>query len=423
MQLLIKNATLVHPASRHDGTVADIFIKNDKIDSIGTELAAAGATVFDAKGACVSPGWLDLGTLVGDPGFEHREDFASVEKAARAGGFTAIACLPNTAPATHSKSEIQYVRSRAQNSLVDFLPIGAVSHDCLGKDITEMYDMQAAGAVAFSDGKKSVQDSGLMLRALQYVKPFNGVILNRPHDRTMAPGGQLHEGLMSTSLGMKGIPALAEEVMLRRDIYLAEYSGSRFHALNISTVGAVELVRDAKARGLQVTASVAAMNIACDDHLLHDFDPNFKVMPPIREQADFEALRAGLADGTIDCINSNHTPLDEEAKNLEFPFADFGAIGLETAFGLSWMHLSNSLTVSELVDRLAIAPRRILGLPVAKLGPGMDANLTIFDPKEEWTFTQKDIFSKSKNTPFVGWRLKGRVLGVVNRGKFWRAGV
>ena len=421
MQLLIKNAALVHAASPLDGATADIFIKNGKIETIGTGLTAAGAKVFDAKGACVSPGWLDLGTLVGDPGFEHREDFDSAEKAAAAGGYTAIACLPNTAPATHSKSEVQYVRSRAKGSLVDFLPIGAVSHDCLGKDLTEMYDMQTAGAVAFSDGKKSVQDSGLMLRALQYVKPFNGVILNRPHDRTMAPGGQLHEGLMSTSLGMKGIPALAEEVMLRRDIYLAEYTGSRLHALNISTAGAVELVRDAKARGLQVTASVAAMNIACDDHLLHDFDPNWKVMPPIREQLDFEALRAGLADGTIDCITSNHTPLDPEAKNLEFPFADFGAIGLETAFGLSWMHLSNLLTVSQLVECLAISPRRILGLPEAKLEPGIDANLTIFDPKQEWTFSKNDIFSKSKNTPFVGWRLKGKVLGVVNKGRFWQA--
>ena len=423
MQLLIKNATLVHPASKHNRTMADILSKKGKIEAIGTELSATGAKVFDAQGACVSPGWLDLGTLVGDPGFEHREDFASVEKAAAAGGFTAIACLPNTNPATHSKSEVQYVRSKAHGSLVDFLPIGALSHDCQGKDITEMYDMQAAGAVAFSDGKKSVQDSGLMLRALQYVKPFGGVILNHPHDLTMAPGGQLHEGLMSTSLGMKGIPALAEELMLRRDIYLAEYTGSRLHAFNISTAGAVELVREAKARGLQVTASAAAMNIACDDHLLHDFDPNFKVMPPIREQADFEALRAGLADGTIDCITSNHTPLDEEAKNLEFPFADFGAIGLETAFGLSWMHLSNLLTVNQLVERLAIAPRKILGLPELKLEPGMEANLTIFDPNLEWTFAQKDIFSKSKNTPFVGWRLKGRVLGVVNNGRFWKAEV
>lgn len=421
MQLLIKNATLVFPQSEHDGTMADIFIKNGKIESLGKGLTASGAEVFDANGACVSPGWLDLGTLVGDPGLEHREDFASVEKAARAGGYTAIACLPNTVPALHSKSEIQYVRSRSDRSLVDFLPIGAVSHDCGGKDITEMYDMRAAGAVAFSDGKKPIQDSGLLLRALQYVQPFGGTILNRPHDRTMAPGGQMHEGTMSTSLGLKGIPSLAEEVMLRRDIYLAEYTGSRLHALNISTAAAVELVRDAKARGLQVTSSVAAMNLACDDHLLSEFDANFKVMPPIRELADMEALRAGLADGTIDCITSNHVPLDPESKNLEFPFADFGAIGLETAFGLSWMHLTNLLTVSQLVEKLAILPRQVLGLPVAKIGPGVEANLTVFDPKQDWTFSRSDIHSKSKNTPFVGWRLMGKVLGVVNKGRFWKA--
>lgn len=423
MQLLIKNATLIQPGSKHDGLVADILIKKGKIEAVGKELTGDGAKVFDTEGACVSPGWLDFGTSVPDPGLEHREDFASVERAASAGGFASLAVLPNTNPALHSKSEVQYVRSRSLGSLVDFLPIGAITHDCGGKDITEMYDMQAAGAVAFSDGKKSLQDSGLMLRALQYVQPFNGVILNRPHDRTMAPSGQMHEGVMSTSLGLKGIPALAEELMLRRDIYLAEYTGSRLHALNISTAGAVELVREAKARGLQVTASVAAMNLACDDYLLSEFDPNYKVMPPIRELSDMEALRAGLADGTIDCITSNHTPLDPESKNLEFPFADFGAIGLETAFGLSWMHLSNSLTVSQLVEKLAILPRKILGLTVPAIGPGMDACLTIFDPNLEWTFSEKDIFSKSKNTPFVGWRMKGKVLGVVNKGKLGGATV
>jgi dihydroorotase len=408
----------VQPGSKHDGTLADILIKNGKIQAIGKGLDPAGAKVFEAKGACASPGWLDLGTLVGDPGHEHREDFASVQKAAAAGGYTSLAVLPNTSPALHSKSEIEYVRSRSNGSIVDLLPIGAVSHDCAGKDITEMYDMRAAGAVAFSDGKKPIADSGLMLRALQYVQPFGGTVLNRPHDRLLAPSGQMHEGVMSTSLGMKGIPPLAEELMLRRDIYLAEYTGSRLHALNISTAGSVALVREAKARGLLVTASVAAMNLACDDHLLHDFDPNFKVLPPVRELADMEALRSGLADGTIDCITSNHTPLDPEAKNLEFPFADFGAIGLETAFGLSWMHLHNSLTVSQLVEKLAVGPRRVLGLPVPAIGPGEVACLTIFDPKTEWTFSQADIFSKSKNTPFVGWRMRGRVKGVVNGERF-----
>ena len=413
MQLLIKNAILIFPASKLNGETVDIFIKYGRIDAVGKELSAENAKIFDAKGACISPGWLDLGAFTGDPGFEHREDFASVTKAAALGGYTGIACLPNTSPPIHSKSEVLYVKNHSKGNAVEFLPLGAISQDCKGKDITEMYDMHAAGAVAFSDGKKPVQDSGLMMRALQYVRPFNGVIFNQPLDKTVAPNGQMHEGVMSTSLGMKGIPAMAEELMIRRDIYLAEYTDSRLHIHNISTAGAVQLVREAKAKGLKITASVAAMNIACDDHVLHDFDSNFKVMPPIREESDFEALRAGLLDGTIDCITSNHTPLDEETKNLEFPFADFGAIGLETAFGLSWIHLHNTLTINDLVEKLAIAPRKILNLPVPDLMHGAQANLTIFDPEKAWTFSKNDIFSKSKNTPFTGWRMKGKVLAIV----------
>ncbi len=412
MQLIIKNATLVFPGSDFDGEQADIFLKNGKIERVGKGLTGQVRTQ-DLKGACVSPGWMDLGTFTGDPGFEQREDFDSVAKAAAAGGYTALVCLPNTLPAIHSKSEVQYVKNRSKQSLAEFLPMGAVSVECKGKDITEMYDMQAAGAVAFSDGKKPIQDSGLMMRALLYVRPFDGVVFNQALDKTVAPNGQMHEGVMSTSLGLRGIPSLAEELMIRRDIFLAGYTDSRLHVHNVSTAAAVDLVREAKAKGLKVTASVAAMNIACDDHVLHDFDTNFKVLPPIREEQDFMALRQGLADGTIDCINSNHTPLDEEAKNLEFPFAEFGAIGLETAFGLSWMHLHDIMSIGELVYKLAIAPRKILNLPIPQLVHGAPANLTIFDPERMWTFTRNDIFSKSKNTPFVGWRMKGKVLGVI----------
>ncbi|MCB9339820.1 MAG: dihydroorotase [Lewinellaceae bacterium] len=417
MQLLIKNATLILPNSPLNGGKADIFIKNGKIEAIGKVESTEGMEVIELPGVCVSTGWLDLGTLVGDPGFEHREDFTSVAKAAAAGGFTEIACLPNTFPAIHSKSEVLYVRNNSKNSPVSFLPIGAVSQDCKGKDITEMYDMHASGAVAFSDGKKSVQDSGLMTRALQYVQPFNGVILNQPLDKTISPNGQMHEGMVSTSLGLRGIPSLSEELMAQRDIYLAGYTDSRLHLHNISSAGTVKLVRKAKEKGLKVTASVAAMNLACDDHLLNDFDSNFKVMPPIREQSDFEALRQGLKDGVIDCITSNHTPLDEEAKNVEFPFADFGAIGLETAFALSHTHLRNLLSISELIEKLAIAPRRVLSLPIPAIKVGAPANLTIFDPKQEWAFSQKDIYSKSRNTPFVGWHFTGKVIGIVHNNR------
>ncbi len=417
MRLIIKNATLIFPDSGINGEKADIFIKDGKIELVGKSLAARQAQTLDVKGACVSPGWLDIGAFTGDPGFEHRENFRSIAKAAAAGGYTALACLPNTLPTIHSKSEVEYVRNHSNGSLVEFLPIGAVSTDCKGKDITEMYDMHAAGAVAFSDGKKSVQDSGLLLRALLYVRPFNGVILNQPFDETVAPHGQMHEGAMSASLGLKGIPSLAEELMIRRDIFLAGYADSHLHIHNISSTGAVELVREAKSKGLKVTASAAAMNIACDDQELYDYDTNFKVMPPIRETSDFEALRQGLADGTIDCITSNHTPLDAEAKDLEFPFAEFGAIGLESAFGLSWMHLHKTMSISDFVEKIAIAPRRILSLPIPQIAPGEPANLTIFDPNLEWTFSRKDIFSISKNSPFIGWRMKGKVLAVI-RGSY-----
>jgi dihydroorotase len=418
MQLLIKNALIVHPASKHHGETTDIFIKHGRIAGIGHHQKVESSEIFDAAGACVSPGWLDLGTQVGDPGFEHREDFGTATKAAAAGGYTAIACLPNTLPAIHSKSEVLYVKNRAKNNLVDFLPIGAVSQDCQGKDITEMYDMHAAGATGFSDGKNTVRDSGLMMRALLYVQPFGGVILNHPLDEDIAHGGQMHEGVMSTSLGLRGIPVISEELMVQRDIFLAGYTGSRLHLLNISTAGSVRLVKAAKAKGIDVTASVAAMNLACDDSLLFDFDSNFKVMPPLRGKDDLIALRKGLKDGTIDCITSNHTPLDAEAKNLEFPFAAFGAIGLETAFALSNTHLKKILSTEQLVEKLAIGPRKILGVPVPEIAEGATACLTIFDPEREWTFTEKDICSKSKNTPFKGWNLKGKVLAIVRENHF-----
>jgi dihydroorotase len=419
MQLLVKNAAILHPDVGAGSERSDVFIKDGIIAAIGQHLQAPGALVLQEEGLCLSPGWMDIGAFTGDPGYEHREDSRSLARAAAAGGYTALACLPNTLPVADNNSSVEYLRSRSANSLVNFHPIGAVSAGCKGKDLTEIYDMRAAGAVAFSDGLHSIQDSGLMLRALQYVQPFDGVVINQPMDCQVAPGGQMHEGVISTSLGLRGIPALAEVLMIQRDLQLAAYAGARLHLHHLSTAEGVSLVRQAKATGLRVTASVAAMNLACDDHLLSDFDSNFKVMPPVRERADFEALRAGLADGTIDCIGSNHLPLDEEAKHLEFLYADFGTIGLESTFGLCRMHLQDQLSLASLVEKLAVAPRRILGLPLPAIKVGESAELTIFNPETNWTFAAEHIRSKSKNTPFIGWRMKGRVLAVVNNGKLW----
>lgn len=414
MNLLIKNVTIVDTQSSHNGQSVDLLIENGRIKNIQPGIIAEYTEVLDAKGACVSPGWMDVGVQACDPGYEHREDLQSAARAAAAGGFTAIAVQPNTNPAIDSKSEVLYIKKNTQELPVDFYPIGAVSEGCRGKDITEMLDMRSAGALAFSDGKHAIEDNGLMLRALQYVRPFAGVIINQPLDTGIAGDGQMHEGIVSTTLGMRGIPSLAEELMVERDLYLLAYTDSNLHLANISTAGAVQQIREAKNRGLHVTASVAALNLVFDDDALNDFDSNFKVLPPVRSVRDREALIAGLLDGTIDFINSNHVPVDEEGKKREFPYASFGAIGLETAFAASWSVLNNRLSVAEMVRLLAVRPRVRFGLPVPSVETGQVANLTIFDPNAEWIVDRSDIRSKSKNSPFIGRKLMGRVLAIIH---------
>ncbi|MEL6924996.1 MAG: dihydroorotase, partial [Bacteroidota bacterium] len=377
MQLLLRNCTIVHPDSRYHGKKVNLFIKDGIIEAIGARAdAPPRARVIDLQGACVSPGWIDVGTQVGDPGFEHREDITTASAAAAAGGYTAIACQPNTQPVIHSKSEVLYLKRSTRDSLVDFFPIGAVSQNCEGGDITEMYDMQQHGAVAFSDGQNSIQNNGLMQRALQYVKAFDGLIINHPHDKSLAPGGLVHEGLVSTSMGLKGIPSLAEDLMVQRDIYLAEYTDSRLHIANISSRRAVELVRQAKAKGLKVTASVAALNLVYQDTALQNFDVHFKVLPPLRESDDTKALLKGIKDGTIDFISSNHVPIEWENKDREFFYSEPGAIMLGTTYALLNTALADKISSEQLVKLLSIRPRQILDLPVPAIKEGASANLT-----------------------------------------------
>jgi dihydroorotase len=422
MLLLIKNARIFDGTS--ETAPRDILVKNGLIAEIGENLVAPkNAEIWESANLCVSPGWVDVGVQVCDPGYEHREDLKTAVAASVAGGFTAIACFPNTSPALHAKSEVLYVKNKAATlgSPVDVHPIGAISQGCEGKDLAELMDMNSAGAVAFSDGHKAVQDAGLLLRALQYVQSFNGLVFNEPHHKSIAAGGQMHEGVMSTSLGLKGIPALAEELMVQRDLSLLEYAGGRLHIHLISTAKSVELIRAAKKAGKQVTCSVAAVNLCFTDEKLSQFDSNWKVMPPLRSQNDAKALLKGLSDGTIDFICSNHTPWDEEAKNLEFPYADFGMIGLETAFAICRTHLDKSVSINELVEKLSLAPRRTLGLELPTIKLGEKADLTVFDPELSWTYQASDIRSRSKNSPFVGQTFKGKAIGVVNNGVFARS--
>lgn len=415
--LLIKNVTILDPRSKHHGKKRDIHIRNGKIESIKVKIDIPKVKVLDGTGAMVSIGWLDLGVQTGDPGYEHREDLRTVSAAAASGGYTGIACWPNTSPSIHSKSEVLYLKNTAKNNLVDLFPIGAVSQNCQGVDITEMYDMHHAGAVAFSDGKKAIQNSGLMMRALQYVKAFDGTVMNHPHNSDIAGNGQMHEGKNSTSLGMKGIPRLAEELMVQRDIYLVEYTDSKLHLSNISSETSEALVAAAKQKKLKVTSSTSILNLIFSDEKLTDFDTQFKVIPPLREARDIKALRKGLKNGTIDIITSNHRPVEEEGKNLEFFNADFGALGLQTTYALYNTHLAKVIEVENFIEKVAVGPRQLLNIDLPEIEEGAEANLTIFDPNHEWTFSKKDILSKSKNSPIIGMELKGKVLGVVNNGK------
>ncbi|MDX2003503.1 MAG: dihydroorotase [Chitinophagales bacterium] len=421
MNIILRSATIIDPSSKYHLQQKDISIIQGRIAAIGNSLPAdKNCQEINSPQLCVSPGWLDMFTFQGDPGYESKEDIESGTKAAASGGFTGICAMPNTKPALHSKSEIEYVINKAKDKMVEVYPIGAVSYKCEGNDITEMHDLHQAGAVAFSDGIHSWLNPGLMLRSLLYVKPFDGLIISHPHEYSLAKNGLMNEGVVSTSMGVPGIPNIAEELIVARDIYLAEYSGSKVHFAYISTEGSVELVRQAKKRGVRVSCSVSAYNLAYDDSVLQDYDTNLKVMPPLRSKTDNAALLKGLKDGTIDSISSVHIPQDIESKEVEFDHAEFGMIGLETAFALVNSAIGKKLDLSGLVTALSVQPRKLLGLEIAPLETDAPANLTIFDPSVEWTFTEKDIRSKSSNTPFVGKRLKGKVLGIVNKGQsYW----
>ncbi|RZA03081.1 MAG: dihydroorotase [Sphingobacteriaceae bacterium] len=410
MNLLIKSATIVDPNSPFDQKVADILIQNGTITKIAPSITS-DETVFDAKGKHVSPGFFDLNCNIGELGYETKETIETGTRAAAAGGFTGIALMPNTQPPVHSKAEVEYLCNRAKNTLVDVYPLGSISHKREGKDMSEMYDMYLSGAKAFTDGNRPVQDAGLMERALLYTKGFNALVFSYPEDTAIAGKAKVNEGEVSTMLGMKGIPSLAEELMIARDLYLAEYTHSRIHFSTISTSRSVDLIREAKAKGVQVTCDVAAHHLLLTDNELKGFDSQYKVKPPLRIQSDVDALVKGLKDGTIDAIVSQHTPHEIEFKDVEFEVAEFGIVGLQTAFSLA---LKAGLDINTIIEKLAINPRKILGVETIKIAEGQKANLVVFDAGEEWVYTKENNQSKSSNSPFIGQSLKGKVLLTIN---------
>ncbi len=414
-KVLIRAAQIIDTHSPLNGQTKSLLIEDGIIRQIADAITDQADVVLDQPNLVVTPGWLDMRASAPDPGHEYREDLQSVREAAAAGGFTEIALLPNTSPVVASKEAIRYIRNSGEGHPVQIHPIAAVTVDVHGTDLTEMIDLNRAGAVAFSDGHEPLQNSDMVLKVLQYLQPFGGLFINRPEDTLLTKFGTMNEGLSATMLGLKGMPKMAESMMVMRDLKILGYTGGRIHFSCISTAESVDLIRQAKKQGLLVTCDIAAHQIAFTDTNLMQFDTLLKVNPPFRNANDIAALWAGLADGTIDAIVSDHHPLDVEVKQLEFDLASFGIIGLETAFAV--IHTYNlGLSLEKIVSLLSEKPRQILGLPVPQIAENQPANLTILDAKAQWTFTEKHIRSKSKNTPFIGKQFTGKVLGVINQG-------
>jgi len=418
MNLLVKNVTIADPQSKFNSQQCDVRVENGKITNIGKLSADKNETVFDAQGAFLTPGFFDLNCAAGDPGFETKEDLDTLTQTAKAGGFTGLALLPQTNPVVQSKSQVEYIVNKAKNNLVDVFPVGAISQNREAKELAELFDMQQAGAVAFSDGDKSLQDDGFMSRALQYAKGFDALLMVYPENKSIAGKSQINESKNSVLLGMKGLPALAEEMHIARDIFLAGYNETKIHISNISTAGAVALIRKAKKDGVQVSCDVTAHHLVFTEELLSDFDSNYKVKPPLRGKADVKALIAGLKDGTIDAITSQHRPEEIEFKNVEFEIAHYGIVALQTVLPLL---LKAGLDIALIAEKLAINPRKLLNLTVPVIEEGASANFAVFNASEKWLYNAASNYSKSANSPLLGSELTGKIKLVCNNDQYWES--
>lgn len=417
MNVLIKQAVIVSASSPFNGQSKDIFIKNGFIAAIADEINEPADHLIREEGLHVSIGWMDSFAHFCDPGFEYRETLETGTLAAAAGGFTDVMIVPNTNPVMHTKSQVEYIVQKSATSGVKVHPIGAVTKNAEGKELAEMYDMANSGAVAFSDGLNAIQDGGLLLKALQYVKTIDGTVIQIPEDKSIGSGGLINEGIISTQLGLPGKPAMAEELMVARDIKLTRYADSKLHFTGVSSAKSLEYIQRAKASGIKITCSVTPYHLFFCDEDLQQYDTNLKVNPPLRTKADRQALIQGLLDGTIDCIASHHIPQNYDNKVCEFEYAKNGMIGLESLFGAVWATVSKDLSIGELVEKLTVKPRSVFGLSVPEIKEGAAATLTLFNPAVDYIFEEANIKSKSKNAAFVGKPLKGKVVGIINGNK------
>ncbi|MEX2233712.1 MAG: dihydroorotase [Cyclobacteriaceae bacterium] len=416
MKILIQAPEILDPNSDFHQKEKNVLIHNGRISAIGDKNYSADKTI-KAEGMKLSIGWFDLGTFIGDPGLEHKEDLESGTRTAAAGGFTEIAMLPNTVPCVQTKNEISYIIRGNEKRLVQIHPMASVTQNNKGEELTEMIDLHAAGAVAFTDGLRPIWHTDIFLKSLQYIQKFNGVLIDHPEDYWLNLFGQMHEGINSTRLGLKGMPRIAEEIVVGKNLEILQYAGGRLHFSRISTPKSLELIKAAKKK-FQVSCDVTVFQALLDDSMLADFDTNFKVNPPVREKVDSENIIKALRDGTIDVLCSGHMPQDEESKNLEFDRAEFGIIALQT-FCSHLAALSKNVDWDVLIEKVTVGPRKVLQLEVPRIEEDTLANLTLIDPKQKWVFEESTNYSKSRNSPWFGKELTGKAVAVFNNGKSW----
>ncbi|OHX67188.1 dihydroorotase [Flammeovirga pacifica] len=414
-EILLNNVRVSSSTSPYHQKTVNVLVKDGIITDISeSSISSSSAEVIEGNNLWVSTGWVDMRATLNEPGDEHKEDITSLCNAAEFGGFTDVATLPNTNPTIQSKEGIHFIKKMSAFSPVNIHPMGALTKNTKGEEMNELIDMYEAGAVAFTDGIHHSWHLGVVKRAIMYMQKFDGLLVEMANEKTLDMDGHMNEGVPSTLMGTRGIPNIAEWLGIQKLISLLTYTGGRIHFANISAAESVDLIRKAKADGLNVTCDIAAHQIAITDEALSDFDTNKKVWPPFRAQKDIDALWAGIKDGTIDSIVSSHTPHDIESKRLEFDLADFGIIGLETAFANLITNKPNDIDVDLIIEKLTTSPREILKLGLPKIDKGEKACLTIFAPEQEWTFTKEDIRSKSLNTPFIGKTFTGKPVRTIN---------
>lgn len=411
MKAIIRNARIIDSKSSFHNKVVDILISDGCIASIGTSLSnPANFQEIHLENLHVSQGWFDSSVSLGEPGFEDRETIENGLEVAAKSGFTGIALQPNSFPIIDNQSQVYFVKSKAKGAATELFPIGALTKGSEGMDIAELFDMQNAGAVAFGDYARSLDNANLLKIALQYVQDFEGLVIAFSQDDKIKGNGVANEGIVSTRLGLKGIPNLAEELQIARNLFLLEYTGGKLHIPTISTAKSVALIQEAKAKGLQVSCSVAVHHLIYTDEKLEEFDTRYKVTPPLRSENDRVALLEGVKNGTIDMITSDHNPIDIEHKKMDFDTAKAGTIGLESAFGA----LMTVLPTEKIIEKLTAA-RTVFGIESPAIVEGAKANLSLFNPEGKSLFTEESIKSKSKNSLFIGFEQKGKVYGIVNQ--------